>query len=116
MIGMFCPPWTFFFYCTAAYPDLPSFPTRRSSDLDWGAFPIRQPEVPRCGVRRPRRRPVRQWSCPADGERSEEHTSELQSRQYLVCPLLLEKKKRCNGRPTRSTVQMSTSARASYSV
>src|SRR3712207_7160175 len=28
-----------------------------------------------------------------DGERSEEHTSELQSRQYLVCRLLLEKKK-----------------------
>src|SRR5438445_2387382 len=30
--------------------------------------------------------------------RSEEHTSELQSRQYLVCRLLLEKKKhaRCN--------------------
>src|SRR3712207_8948406 len=26
--------------------------------------------------------------------RSEEHTSELQSRQYLVCRLLLEKKKR----------------------
>src|SRR3712207_7050098 len=30
--------------------------------------------------------------------RSEEHTSELQSRQYLVCRLLLEKKK-----PSRST-------------
>src|SRR3712207_8589659 len=35
---------------------------------------------------------------PADpqfptGGRSEEHTSELQSRQYLVCRLLLEKKK-----------------------
>src|SRR3712207_6984657 len=29
----------------------------------------------------------------AGGERSEEHTSELQSRQYLVCRLLLEKKK-----------------------
>src|SRR3712207_4590300 len=30
-----------------------------------------------------------------DGEeRSEEHTSELQSRQYLVCRLLLEKKKK----------------------
>src|SRR3712207_7312477 len=29
----------------------------------------------------------------AQGERSEEHTSELQSRQYLVCRLLLEKKK-----------------------
>src|SRR3712207_6951720 len=29
----------------------------------------------------------------ASHERSEEHTSELQSRQYLVCRLLLEKKK-----------------------
>src|SRR5258707_7147652 len=29
-----------------------------------------------------------------DGLRSEEHTSELQSRQYLVCRLLLEKKKK----------------------
>src|SRR3712207_8153683 len=29
----------------------------------------------------------------ADPHRSEEHTSELQSRQYLVCRLLLEKKK-----------------------
>src|SRR3712207_7073089 len=28
-----------------------------------------------------------------DAQRSEEHTSELQSRQYLVCRLLLEKKK-----------------------
>src|SRR3712207_8121783 len=30
---------------------------------------------------------------PRDAGRSEEHTSELQSRQYLVCRLLLEKKK-----------------------
>src|SRR3712207_6995990 len=29
-------------------------------------------------------------------DRSEEHTSELQSRQYLVCRLLLEKKKQTN--------------------
>src|SRR3712207_8225114 len=29
-----------------------------------------------------------------DDHRSEEHTSELQSRQYLVCRLLLEKKKK----------------------
>src|SRR5258707_9407003 len=29
-------------------------------------------------------------------QRSEEHTSELQSRQYLVCRLLLEKKKKNN--------------------
>src|SRR3712207_7062377 len=31
--------------------------------------------------------------------RSEEHTSELQSRQYLVCRLLLEKKKKRTARP-----------------
>src|SRR5258707_9417061 len=31
---------------------------------------------------------------PDDKSRSEEHTSELQSRQYLVCRLLLEKKKK----------------------
>src|SRR3712207_8467964 len=31
--------------------------------------------------------------CETAHERSEEHTSELQSRQYLVCRLLLEKKK-----------------------
>src|SRR5947209_15128713 len=31
-------------------------------------------------------------------QRSEEHTSELQSRQYLVCRLLLEKKKKQNNK------------------
>src|SRR3712207_8283253 len=34
----------------------------------------------------------RQTGHPRGGPRSEEHTSELQSRQYLVCRLLLEKK------------------------
>src|SRR6266498_1804688 len=34
-------------------------------------------------------------AAPARGPRSEEHTSELQSRPHLVCRLLLEKKKRC---------------------
>src|SRR3712207_7725907 len=33
----------------------------------------------------------------AEALRSEEHTSELQSRQYLVCRLLLEKKKQTQG-------------------
>src|SRR5258707_7437498 len=33
--------------------------------------------------------------------RSEEHTSELQSRQYLVCRLLLEQKKRQQATPLR---------------
>src|SRR3712207_8862925 len=54
-------------------------------------------------VRRWRRRtsPGSRRSCPVStrtgrrcrSSRSEEHTSELQSRQYLVCRLLLEKKK-----------------------
>src|SRR3712207_7840231 len=35
-------------------------------------------------------------------ERSEEHTSELQSRQYLVCRLLLEKKKHIDLIPSSS--------------
>src|SRR3712207_8685976 len=35
----------------------------------------------------------RELSCLYLCQRSEEHTSELQSRQYLVCRLLLEKKK-----------------------
>src|SRR3712207_6910678 len=43
--------------------------------------------------RRPAARPVPRDHGAAAGERSEEHTSELQSRQYLVCRLLLEKKK-----------------------
>src|SRR3712207_7729455 len=37
--------------------------------------------------------PERERQYAEELERSEEHTSELQSRQYLVCRLLLEKKK-----------------------
>src|SRR3712207_8839209 len=40
-----------------------------------------------------RRSPLRTPRRDASASRSEEHTSELQSRQYLVCRLLLEKKK-----------------------
>src|SRR5438445_3480987 len=58
--------------------DLHSFPTRRSSDLGPARASRRS-----CPARTP---------CPS-APRSEEHTSELQSRQYLVCRLLLEKKK-----------------------
>src|SRR3712207_8102744 len=36
---------------------------------------------------------IAEWEVRRDELRSEEHTSELQSRQYLVCRLLLEKKK-----------------------
>src|SRR3712207_7636116 len=38
------------------------------------------------------RRVTKNWRKEAPSFRSEEHTSELQSRQYLVCRLLLEKK------------------------
>src|SRR5436305_14828760 len=41
-----------------------------------------------------RRRPGRSIGCSARYARSEEHTSELQSRPHLVCRLLLEKKKK----------------------
>src|SRR3712207_8979028 len=45
-------------------------------------------------------RPQRQWrGLPERNRRSEEHTSELQSRQYLVCRLLLEKKKNTGATP-----------------
>src|SRR3712207_8128036 len=60
----------------------------------------REPRPGRCGRRR-RRRQRRNFAGPRPtlkhaqlSKRSEEHTSELQSRQYLVCRLLLEKKKK----------------------
>src|SRR5436309_9320009 len=51
-----------------------------------------RPRPARSPARRARRRRPDPGS-PAPGERSEEHTSELQSRENLVCRLLLEKKK-----------------------
>src|SRR5205809_5795338 len=36
------------------------------------------------------------WMIRPHAQRSEEHTSELQSRLHLVCRLLLEKKKKAN--------------------
>src|SRR5207253_10487484 len=47
-------------------------------------------------VMEPRRTRERSFCCGAGGGqmRSEEHTSELQSRGHLVCRLLLEKKKK----------------------
>src|SRR2546422_5209899 len=38
--------------------------------------------------------PRERWRAARDQARSEEHTSELQSRLHLVCRLLLEKKKK----------------------
>src|SRR5690606_40409196 len=52
--------------------------------------------LPICSSRGSCCRPTRASSagCSLSGRRSEEHTSELQSRENLVCRLLLEKKKR----------------------
>src|SRR3712207_7043189 len=41
----------------------------------------------------PQAQPVAPGAVGDERRRSEEHTSELQSRQYIVCRLLLEKKK-----------------------
>src|SRR5439155_24629636 len=92
-----------FFYFHGAHRHLHSFPTRRSSDLGTGTVP--RCTGPACSPSarcRPRTRapktapgpppsPHRPAPPPAR-ERSEEHTSELQSRGHLVCRLLLEKK------------------------
>src|SRR5947209_11384121 len=71
----------FFIYRYGVHRDLHSFPTRRSSDLD------QAPPHPATRLPHPR------VGGGIAALRSEEHTSELQSRQYLVCRLLLEKKK-----------------------
>src|SRR5207247_5053021 len=82
-----------FSFCCARDPrDLPSFPTRRSSDLTL-------PSSQTIGGAGATHAPVTgsQASAvqafPSSQRRSEEHTSELQSRVDLVCRLLLEKKK-----------------------
>src|SRR5438445_9872863 len=51
--------------------------------------------------------------CAPARARSEEHTSELQSRQYLVCRLLLEKKKKTirHSKSTKTTTQKNYSTR-----
>src|SRR5690606_41689965 len=94
--------FSLFLCCAAHHRDLHSFPTRRSSDLGGeGHLEL----VPQHGHRvdatlldRGRGHLVEldlqaAFRCEAV-ERSEEHTSELQSRENLVCRLLLEKKKR----------------------
>src|SRR3712207_9354448 len=79
-------------YTLSLHDALPILRPRRSrsSTATWprGACTTVRGTAATGGVhRRPRR--WRTGSSP----RSEEHTSELQSRQYLVCRLLLEKKK-----------------------
>src|SRR3712207_8560566 len=60
--------------------------------------PVR-PVDQQAAERRPGRRGNAADGAPQRYGRSEEHTSELQSRQYLVCRLLLEKKKKTTNSP-----------------
>src|SRR5206468_10617803 len=94
----------------AVHRDLHSFPTRRSSDLSTSSVmrliscnvssSVASVSWGRLGVVMARSTPARStvsgvfssWLASAV-KRSEEHTSELQSRSDLVCRLLLEKKK-----------------------
>src|SRR3712207_7146894 len=69
---------------------------RSSSALGSASASTPSPPSVRSSVRRPATTaspPSSRAAPPTPAPRSEEHTSELQSRQYLVCRLLLEKKK-----------------------
>src|SRR5690349_23037112 len=98
----------FFLYRAGHHRDLHSFPTRRSSDLALSLEAL-SPEAIICDVGYPKN--LLPGFAPAEGAvflgglgqvrgrlrlhpdlRSEEHTSELQSRRDIVCRLLLEKK------------------------
>src|SRR6267378_6615343 len=96
-----CPPscvksCLFFFLMIRRPPRSTLFPTRRSSDRQ-RADPHVEALFP--PVRRPKR------GSRVSPARSEEHTSELQSRRELVCRLLLEKKKKKTKKISQSNKQ-----------
>src|SRR5690349_23953758 len=90
---------------------LHSFPTRRSSDLTifklhlLGSGAGGQPNANR----------FRQQQSVSRSHRSEEHTSELQSRRDLVCRLLLEKKKTRSPSSSPTTASSPTTTTHGYS-
>src|SRR5438552_11259052 len=101
---MFCVlvllPIVFFFSYSPSHRNLHSFPTRRSSDLSGGAVA----QICQWQSRQAVCAPIQaddsrggldddSVDCLVNHPRSEEHTSELQSPDHLVCRLLLEKKK-----------------------
>src|SRR5690606_41502141 len=102
-------------YCHRAPRALHSFPTRRSSDLDpiddsaayivrlpnhscerspWGMRATSDGKVHTLADTSPHSSSPHALAGGRSTPRSEEHTSELQSRENLVCRLLLEKKKK----------------------
>src|SRR2546422_4193092 len=86
-------PYTTLFRSRASPPDRPS----RLEAVEHSGHAGREREAARlrhCQTPRQSRR-----TRGSDQDRSEEHTSELQSRLHLVCRLLLEKKKKQFKRP-----------------
>src|SRR5438874_9479614 len=88
----------FFFRCSDTSLDLHSFPTRRSSDLILLVLALLAGLLSACDAGGgPKPTPTFNGTIKigvaSPFTRSEEHTSELQSRRDLVCRLLLEKKK-----------------------
>src|SRR3712207_9516022 len=77
-------------YTLSLHDALPISPTRPSPGRAGSRHPIRRTGTSRRPARG--RSPARPAARAAPA-RSEEHTSELQSRQYLVCRLLLDKKR-----------------------
>src|SRR5207302_8275641 len=82
-------------YTLSLHDALPIFSTSRSSMPRSAASRSRTPRN-RAPVRSTERNSAPTRSTRSNRERSEEHTSELQSRENLVCRLLLEKKKKTN--------------------
>src|SRR3712207_9516999 len=88
-------------YTLSLHDALPIYPPAKGSRWRWRTRKWCRPRgetPPATAPRRPcpgsRETGLAGAPPPRSRRRSEEHTSELQSRQYLVCRLLLEKKKK----------------------
>src|SRR3712207_9377898 len=75
------------------FPYTTLFRSGGSGEGRWGTGDSHERPDTGFGAHRVPDRGFRPGTGDGDRSRSEEHTSELQSRQYLVCRLLLEKKK-----------------------
>src|SRR5206468_7598317 len=113
--GMLASLLVIFFYLSGSHRYLHSFPTRRSSDLLQATSTTQTSESsPMRAIRASGRSAPSFSGSPQDGEklRSEEHTSELQSRSDLVCRLLLEKKNQSTTERSRHPPPSPTAAAA----
>src|SRR2546425_6547272 len=81
----------FFFFNDTATPEIYPLPLHDALPISTHARPIRA-ESKMAGYHATEFPPLARGKVRFVGERSEEHTSELQSLAYLVCRLLLEKK------------------------